>query len=100
MIDFFIPLVSGIAIGIGISGMSSHKRVVTAEQLSVLTEAAYYSVLHPQWSQIHANGQTYAILPEDAAELGITDGTEMDVRVLAYLLLDLNDKHFNEEDWA
>lgn len=69
---------------------------LSPEQVAALTEAAYYSALHPSWPQIHANGQTYAMLPEDAMRLQLRDGCDMDLRELATLLIELR----NEEPRA
>lgn len=64
---------------------------LSAAQVAALTEAAYYSALHPCWPQLYANGQSYAMLPEDAQRLGLRDGDELPLTELAVLLLELKE---------
>ena len=61
-------------------------RRLSARQAALLTEAAYYSALNPCWPQVHVNGQTYAVLPEDAQRLSLRDGDEMTLAELIELL--------------
>lgn len=52
-------------------------RRLSAEQVALLTESAYYSALRPDWPQLYVNDKSYAILPEDARCLGLKDGDEL-----------------------
>ena len=66
---------------------------LSSAQVAALTEAAYYSALRPSWPQIYANDQAYAILPEDALRLGLRDGSEMQLKELAVLLIGLKEEN-------
>lgn len=62
-----------------------------SEAIALFSEAAYYSALRPDWPHLHVNGQTYAILPEDAERFRLRDGDELTLAELEQVLTEIKE---------
>lgn len=61
------------------------------QSITLFSEAAYYSALRPDWPQLHVNGQTYAVLPEDAERFRLRDGDELTLAKLERVLIEIKE---------
>lgn len=91
---FFMGVFSGLLVSASLSRLILGYRPLTLKQVEALTEAAYYSALHPSWPQVFAleTSQSYAIPPDDAERFGLAHGDDVPLVKLAEILEQLNEE--------